>query len=117
MQRSIYLKMADCYNAKSASSSDVERCVHSAASPQNAVQQIIQNEMNQLQNRIERCSMACQDELRDKYPKLTSISDGSNPAAEAMAKKCMIACGDKHIAMLKSIKYNLEQSIDEVTKR
>ena len=114
LQRNTYLKMAECCNSKS-SSQDVERCVRGCASPGQIVQQVIQNEIGQLQNRLERCSMQCQDEVQDKYPNLTSLS--GNPGAEAMMTKCASSCVDKHIAMLKSIKYNIDSKIDEVTKR
>lgn len=113
MQKNMYLKMSECYNSKSASSNEVENCVNRHSAPAQMVQQVIQHEMSQLQDRLQRCSMACQDEVRDKYPNVS----GSNASADAMAERCLMNCADKHIAMLKSIKYNIETKIDEVAKR
>ena len=105
--------MAECYNSKSASSNEIENCVNKHSQPAQMVQQVMQHEMGQLQDRLQRCSMACQDEVRDRYPSMS----GPNAAADAMAEKCLIGCADKHIAMLKSIKYNIETKIDEISKR
>lgn len=113
LQRNMYLKLAECYNSKTASSNEIQNCEHRHSAPMQVVQQVMQHEMGQLQDRLQRCSMACQDEVRDKYPNVS----GPNPAADAMAERCLINCADKHIAMLKSIKYNIDTKIDEVAKR
>ncbi|KAJ1422797.1 hypothetical protein B484DRAFT_452189 [Ochromonadaceae sp. CCMP2298] len=112
MQRTTYLKMAECYNSKSASANGIQECVQKASTPSNTINQLIQQEMSQFQDRLQRCSMNCRDETKDKYP-----NPSGNPEAEKMITNCLGVCADKHIDMLKSIRYNLEQKVDEVTKR
>jgi hypothetical protein len=111
MQRTTYLKMAECYISKSASANDIQACVQGASQPSATVNQLIQAEMSSFQDRLQRCSMNCRDETKDKYP-----NPSGNAAAEKMITNCLGVCADKHIAMLKSIRYNIEQKVDEVTK-
>lgn len=110
IQRDAYLKMAECYNSGTSSSESIERCAFQASQPSKYIQQIVENEMSQLNGRLQRCGMSCQDEVRDKYTTM-------NSDAEKAMKNCLNSCADKHIAMLKSIKYNIESKIDEATRK
>lgn len=103
--------MAECCNSKSASSNDVQNCIGSCSQPNQVIQHLIEQEFSQFQNRLQRCSMACQDEVHDRY---MHINTSNQQEAEKMMKKCSDICADKHIAMLKSIKYSIEQKIDDV---
>ena len=60
MQKKSYLQMASCFDNNSASQSQLQSCVEkSALSIQNA-QNVIQNEMNGFQGRLQRCVQSCQ---------------------------------------------------------
>lgn len=91
---------------------DVQRCAHQTQAPLQHADQFLQNEMAQMQNRLQRCSMACQDEVQDRFPNATQ----PHPQAEAFAEKCLISCVDKHMAMLKSMKYNIETKLDDLKR-
>ena len=111
--RAMYLKMAECYNNKSATSNDVQRCMNDASAPAEQVQKIVTHEMNQFQQRLQRCIMDCKDEVTDKYPNL----DNNNQAtAQAMFDRGVVKCADKHIGMIKSLKSTLDQKIDAIIK-
>ena len=112
IQKDGYLKMAACYNASNDTSSEqIQQCVSRASQPMQHVGQIVQNEMNQFQNRLERCSVACQDEAQDIFRK-----NDNQAAAEKAMMKCMSQCVDKHIKLIPDIQANLERSIDKVQK-
>jgi hypothetical protein len=112
--RAMYLKMAECYNSKSASSNDIQRCLGDASAPAQVAQNVVQNELNQFQKRLERCMMDCRDEVNDRYP---TIDAKNQAAAQGMYDKGAIKCADKHIAMMKSLKTSIEQKLDEVLKK
>ena len=101
--------MANCYNNKSDTTEDIHRCVQNCAGPTTFVNNVIQNEMNQFQDRLQRGSRACEDEVRDKF------GDSSDHAA---MQKAMVACMskvvDKHIAMLPTVQSNIEKNLDKV---
>ena len=52
----------------------LDNCLQQYNKPMEVAQNIIQNEMAKLQDRLQRCSSACQDTVQDKYPRLTSTS-------------------------------------------
>jgi hypothetical protein len=108
--------MAACYDRKNASAQEIQNCVQGCNRKVEVVHNIIQNEMGQLQNRLERCSMNCQDEVRDKM-----AGKDNTPAnmelAEKHAMNCTGQCVDKHIALLKSIQYKIESDINAAVKQ
>ena len=108
--------MAACYDNKRASAQEIQHCVQGCNRKMEAVNNVVQGEMNQLQSRLERCSMGCQDEVKDAM-----AGKDNTPAnmaeAEKIALKCTSTCVDKHMALLKSVQYNIERGIDNITKQ
>lgn len=115
IQRRSYLDMAKCFESRTASSDEVERCTEHAAMRLKSIQHIISNEMNQFQNRVQRCSMACEDEIQDKFPNLQPYDPSYEKAQKAMVS-CASVCVDKHIAMLKSIQGTIEAELDKISR-
>jgi hypothetical protein len=112
--RSLHLKMAECYNTKSASTKEVQRCVQNAAAPEQHVQHIVQNELKSFESRMRRCMAACQDEVNDRYP---NLSEKDLAAAQAMYDKGQAKCIEKSLSSIKTLKRNIEQKLDEVLKK
>jgi hypothetical protein len=110
MQKKMYLKMADCCDLKNESA--MNQCIERSSAPMNIVQQIVQNEMAQLQNRVQRCGSDCEDNIRDSM----GNKDMSVPKVQdefmRRANACMSTCADKHLALLSSIRGRIEKDID-----
>lgn len=106
------MKIAECYGNKSASADEVEGCAQNCSNTMRHVQSIVQNELNQFQGRIERCTMQCQDEANGAV----SYGGSTPEAAQAAMLKCATKCVDTHVAMLRSIQAKLERDIDSVPK-
>lgn len=115
MQRNSHLKIAECYNNKNATSEQVEQCAHNCSAPLQHVQAIVQNELNQFQNRLGRCTQECQDEITDKFHGAENNAQ-TQAKAEQMMLACANSCVDKHVSLLKSIQHKLERDIDSVAK-
>ena len=115
IQRNSHLKIADCYANKNASAEEVENCANRSSIIMQQVQQIIQNEMNTFQNRVNRCAQQCSDDVNDSFA--NKPNNASNQAAaESMMHNCAQTCVDKHIAMLKSVQSKIEKDIDQLSK-
>ncbi len=112
MQRNAHLKIADCFGHTRASSQEVERCANNCFIPLQNVQSTVQREMNQFQDRLSRCSMDCQDDVRDRF----QGTEDDGKANKAM-HNCMDACVSKHIALLRSVQSTLEKDIDALAKQ
>ncbi len=108
----MYLKMASCYDNKNASMNEIQNCLQNTQVPMQNIQQTIEHEMNQFQNRLQRGSQACQDEVRDSFGNDTS----KQAQAEKLYLQCMNKTVEKHIAMLPNIQTNLEREIDKFSK-
>lgn len=105
--------MAQCCNNSADSAQQIQNCIERASQKIQYIQRILENEMNDYQNRLSRCNMQCQDDANDKYRN----ADGSfsNPAAaQAMLLKCAGSCIDKHLAMLPTMRGKIEAEIDKV---
>jgi hypothetical protein len=117
LQKQTYLNMARCFDSTDASDQVIDNCMKREAHVVEIAQQIMQQEVGQFSNRIQRCVHECEDTARDAF----SSQDVSDPRvqekAQKMMLKCSSACADKHIAMLKSIQGRLESDIDSKCKR
>lgn len=107
----MHLKLAECYNSKSTNSSDVDNCCQKNIFPAENANRILDHEINQLQNRLERCAQACGDEVHDKH------GSASSSQADAMMQKCLSSCGDKHLALMKSVQLSIEKQLDDIIKK
>lgn len=103
--------MSQCYADKNAGGQQIENCLNQQASFIQAAQHIIQSEINSIQDRLNRCTLACQDEIRDRFP---GDKVNSTAAQQAMMS-CASNCVDKHIALLKSIQPKLEKQFDDLS--
>ena len=112
LQKSTYLKMAACFDSRSATSPQIENCIHNSSAKVQMSQQIIQQEMNSFQSRLQRCMADCEDSVRDKFPNITSEQQQSQAQGQLISG--MSQCVDKHISLLKSVKSKIESDIDKI---
>ena len=94
MQKKTYLAMAACYDSKNSSPQQINACLQNCSQAVQLSQQVIQNEMNQFQNRLQRCAADCDDSIRDKFPDLSDQSKMDK--AQGQMNSCLNTCaGEK----------------------
>ena len=113
MQKATYLKMAACFDSRTATSAQIENCMQNSSQRVQISQQIIQQEMNAFQGRLQRCMADCEDAVRDKFPNLGS-NQSQYDQAQSQLLTGMSSCVDKHLALLKSVKAKIESEVDKV---
>jgi hypothetical protein len=106
----MHLKLAECYNSNSINSDEIDRCCQRQIAPADAANHLLDNEINRMQDRIQRCAAVCNDEVRDKFHNAADL----NPQAEVMLQKCFVACGEKHLALMKSVKVSIDKQLDVI---
>jgi hypothetical protein len=114
MQKNTYLGMASCFDVRGTSQQQVQQCLDQQGQLLQATQNLIQNEMNSFQDRLQRCSKACQDETQDKFD-LSSAGQEDTALmakAESYMTKCAGTCVDKHISLLGPLKSKITSEID-----
>ena len=70
---------AKCCDNRELSLESVQKCVENCASPLNYAQNYVQKELEQLQNKLQRCVMDCNDDIRVKM--------GPNPTEAEVRKQ------------------------------
>jgi hypothetical protein len=114
LQRNAHLKIADCYGMKNASSDEVQRCVQINSQIMQQIDQIVNGEIQNFQNRVQRCANTCQDDFQsDNY------NNKSGVPTESSQKKligCFTSCVDKSISTIKPMQSKLEGDIDSLTR-
>lgn len=94
MQKKTYLAMAACFDNKNASSAQIDACVANSSQSVKISQQIVQQEMNQFQGRLQRCAADCEDSVRDRNPNLEDQSTVDR--AQGQMNSCMSICVGKY---------------------
>ena len=102
------LKMAACCDLPGGRP-QVDECMRRNQHGMNLSQQIVQNEMEQLSQRVQRCMAECQDTVRDANYR-------SEDAGQKAMYSCAAGCIDKNMAMLKGVKARIEGEIDKAVK-
>ncbi|CAH0516283.1 unnamed protein product [Peronospora belbahrii] len=75
MQSDSYLCAAKVFENKNWSSEQLDAAVERCQLPTKQVNQFMQQEMQSLQNRVQRCAQDCQDKARDLLPASGGPSD------------------------------------------
>ena len=63
LHKKAYLCMAACYDSRG-SQDAIGACADKCGQPIQGVQQVVGNEMNDLQSRVQRCAQSCADDAR-----------------------------------------------------
>lgn len=108
MQKKTYLAMAACFDNKSASSQQIESCLNSSSHSVKVSQQIIQQEMNQFQSRLQRCAADCEDSVRDRNPNMND--QASVDKMQGQMVTCMSSCvGESSFHMLARLHFCIDK--------
>lgn len=114
LQRLVYGGMARCNESKTDSSDKVAECMNKYHHLLQTGSQIIQNEINGFQNRLQRCSMACQDDISDRFPNQGKDQYENERAFKALLQ-CSKACAATHVTKsLPTITGKIKTELDKV---
>jgi len=103
MRRESFLCCAKCCESDS-SNEELQRCVQSCQAKTAAVENMLSQELEGFQARIQRCAMSCSDKAQDQVP-----GDPSKHAPDLMARlqkeaeACANKCVDEHVKSLSKI--------------
>ncbi|KAF2896379.1 hypothetical protein ILUMI_09794 [Ignelater luminosus] len=101
MQADMHRCAARCCDNSDLSLERVQQCVDTCSTPLNKAQNYVQKEIEHLQNRLQRCVMQCNDDIKDKMGPTPSESDVDKYSL--MFENCAISCVDKHVELIPSM--------------
>ncbi|XP_066255441.1 protein FAM136A-like [Euwallacea similis] len=110
MQADMHTCAATCCNNRDSSLEKVQKCVENCSGSLNWAQNYVQRELELLQNKLQRCVMDCNDNVR--------VQMGPNPNEDEVEKftkifeNCATKCVDSQVnyipSLLKKMKNDLE---------
>ncbi|XP_042904955.2 protein FAM136A [Parasteatoda tepidariorum] len=101
MQGDMHKCAARCCDDPSTSMEEVHRCIESCSSTITESQSFLQDELTNFQDRIQRCVMQCQDNVRDKIT--PSTKEGEIASFQKDFESCVVKCADTHIELIPSM--------------
>ncbi|KAL1285585.1 Uncharacterized protein T4B_8780 [Trichinella pseudospiralis] len=104
LQKQMYLCSSDCCDDGKASMESMQHCVTQCARRVHMVQQYMTNELQNFQDRLNRCSMQCKDAVEDKLNSKSKNETKSMIAMEKMFNECVSKCAEDHVNLLPGIK-------------
>ncbi len=87
--------MANCLDNTQAPQAQISHCQEKCAARSERLQKVVQSEINSLQERVQRCAVACQDEAKDSIPAGTNPGDAKFERAQKGMDRCVTTCADK----------------------
>ncbi|CAM9110170.1 unnamed protein product [Pylaiella littoralis] len=117
LQKTAYLCMAKCNDNSKLSSEAVSACMKRCEGPLQEINQVVQQEVGGLQNRMQRCAMDCADEAKDTIPAGAKEGDAVVERAMAQNIKCTSGCAKKHLALLPTIEGKIKAAAERAADR
>ncbi|KAJ9579627.1 hypothetical protein L9F63_004706 [Diploptera punctata] len=111
MQADMHRCAASCCENNDLSVERVHQCVENCSLHLNNAQKYVHGEFEHFQNRLQRCVMQCNDEIRDKMgPKPT---DAEVNRYSLDFERCAVKCVDSHIALLPTIMKKMKEVLGQ----
>ncbi|KAK2163798.1 hypothetical protein LSH36_74g11125 [Paralvinella palmiformis] len=115
MQAVMYRCMAVCCENEHYNMDDTQRCLDKCSGPARKAEQYISSELDRWQQRLQRCSIECNDKVRDKVTPQTSESDIAKYRKEY--ETCALKCVDTHINLLPDIEKKMKGVLKEASSK
>ncbi|RMZ92932.1 hypothetical protein BpHYR1_042216 [Brachionus plicatilis] len=96
IQGNMFRCNANCCDNPNISQTDLERCLETCSHPAVKAQQFMNQQMQEIQDRVQRCLMSCADEIKDK----AMFNKAEDLVNSAEMKKCSAKCEDEMLKIL-----------------
>ncbi|XP_025995447.1 protein FAM136A [Solenopsis invicta] len=111
MQRNMHQCAAQCCENESYSIQKVHTCVENCNSSLIKAQQYVQGEFERVQNRLQRCIMECNDNIKDKMGPSPTQTDVDRYSEEF--EKCATKCVDSYCELLPTLEKTMKKILSK----
>ncbi|XP_071504164.1 protein FAM136A-like [Diadema antillarum] len=108
LQKEMYLCSARCCDQ---ASGDRQSCIQRCQVPAQQTEEYVQKELTEFLDRLQRCTMQCQDDAKDRIR--DKMSDSEEQRVRRDLEGCLIKCGDKHVAMFPTLSKRLTDHVNK----
>ncbi|XP_076461828.1 protein FAM136A-like [Babylonia areolata] len=109
LQAEMYRCSTKCCEDKTTSLDEVQNCIERCSSKVSRAQNYVQNEIQMFQDRLQRCVMSCDDNVRPKIGPSTTDEERTKLFAEVEA--CAVKCADQHASQLSGQTKNILENL------
>lgn len=113
LQTSFFKCGIKCSENDNLSAQQLQDCVERCQQPLAKANEYMHNELENFQNRLQRCGMDCQDRLRDA---LMSNNSSTKQKAHEDLEKCAVDCMEKQVNQLPQLTDRIRKFLTELTK-
>ncbi|KAM6294585.1 LOW QUALITY PROTEIN: protein FAM136A [Aegotheles albertisi] len=96
---------ARCCEDGAASMQEVQRCIERCHAPLAQAQAIVTAELERFQDRLNRCTLRCNDEARD------ALEAGAQARVRGQLDTCLATCGDEHLRLVPSMARKMQDGL------
>lgn len=116
--RKAYACVVKCYDdaGQHGSTEQIDRCSRQCQGPYQLASNVLQQEIGQFQNRLNRAMMQCNDEASAMITPAVQNDARKMKKVEDTVLNCMSKTVDHHIKQLLPMKQRIEASLKEVSK-
>jgi len=96
IQGDMFRCSAHCCDNKDSSQQEIQRCLDKCSGPALKADKFMQEQMQEMQDRFQRCAMSCADKVKDRARSGESTSERSRVEMET----CVAKCGEEMMNLL-----------------
>jgi len=108
---------AKCCDNLTASAEEVHACVQRTQQPVAQVQSVIKKELDDFQQRLQRCLMTCQDRAKDAMTANSTLNGVDRKSVEGKFADCMCICADEHFNLLPLVRQRLVDDLSRISEQ
>ncbi|XP_064630932.1 protein FAM136A-like [Lineus longissimus] len=109
IQAQMYKCSLKCCENDSYGMEDVQRCLDRCSQPTQQAQTYVQGELQNYQDRLQRCALECQDKIRDKVTPSTTEADMMKYRGEM--EGCVRKCADTYVDLIPSLMKKMKETL------
>mmetsp|Transcript_37786 Transcript_37786/g.55660 ORF Transcript_37786/g.55660 Transcript_37786/m.55660 type:complete len:155 (-) Transcript_37786:31-495(-) len=117
--RESYACVVKCYDVagKNGSSEQLQRCAQQCQAKYQHSQNMVNQEVQQFQNRLNRAMMQCNDEAGDLMTPDTMNNPKKRKIFEQQVGSCFTNCVNTHIGLLDGLKKKINAQLKEINNK
>lgn len=109
-----YLCSAKCFENQKWTSEKLQQCVQRCQEPSAQAQNVVQQELQVFQNRVQRCASECQDRAQDEATALgQKLNEDKITQIQSKMEDCVSKCEETHSTLLSTVQQRIEQKLQQ----
>lgn len=115
LQGDMHRCAAACCDRGDSTLEQVHRCIEDCSSRVSSAQNVIQSELNNFQERLQRCVLQCQDKVRDQI--LPTTTENQAKAFRGDYERCVVQCADDHVDLVPGLLKRMKDTVTTLSDR